>query len=760
MKGYWHIVALGIIMIQFYDHFDNIWFIGIFLCWLMLLFSLKRLPFKPFMVTLCCMGAIYAYDVEEITVSKEVKTDKQVTLEGVVKSTVSKNEKKLRFVFALTNSKQKVSVIYFPTSKKPQYPKTIRHGATCNITGKWDKPQMATNPGQFDFQKYLEKQQITEQFIISSLEDVQCEGSSYLQSLYDIRNHLFEKTARQLSDTTTSWLHALLIGSTDLLDEDLVELFREWGLSHILAISGLHVGLITSIMYMVLVKTNILTRESATWLLIVFLPMYAVIAGGAPSVWRSSLMVVMALLCQKYTQRLHTVDIISIVCILLLLIFPQNIFHVGFQFSFLVTIALLLSRQWILNTRSRWMQAFRISFISQMAILPIQLMYFYQFQPLSIVLNIVVIPYFSVFVIPLLCIILVCMLIGFPFVMALDSLFVSVHELFLHILQLTTSHISTLLLPGKIPLLFILIYYVLLFVMMYFIHHIRLKRAFITGVCIILLLLYIPIRPYLSAEGSVTMLDIGQGDAIVIELPYRKGVMFIDAGATFSFEDHKPTEKVFENVIKPYLYERGIQHIDAVFLSHEDLDHDGSVPFMLQKFSIDEIIVSPYYQPSDMMLDAWKLYGAKVNIVEAGKDYTIKGQRFKVLTPLIETDSANENSLVLHAKFAGKDFIFTGDIGVATEKQIMQSYPNLPIDVLKVGHHGSKTSTGEEFVKFYQPAFGMISVGRHNRYGHPAKQVIDVLEQENVHVLRTDKMGAIQFRFKEDEGYFYHFLIK
>src|SRR5699024_4984261 len=83
-----------------------------------------------------------------------------------------------------------------------------------------------------------------------------------------------------------------LIGSTDLLDEDLVELFREWGLSHILAISGLHVGLITSIMYMVLVKTNILTRESATWLLIVFLPMYAVIAGGAPSVWRSSLMVV------------------------------------------------------------------------------------------------------------------------------------------------------------------------------------------------------------------------------------------------------------------------------------------------------------------------------------------------------------------------------------------------------------------------------------------------------------------------------------
>src|SRR5699024_12860537 len=114
----------------------------------------------------------------------------------------------------------------------------------------------------------------------------------------------------------------------------------------------------------------------------------------------------------------------------------------------------------------------------------------------SIVFTILLLLYFAVVVIPLLCHILVFMLIGFPFVMALDSLFVSVHDLFLHILQLTTSHISTLLLHGKIHLLFILIYYVLLFVMMYFIHNIRLKRGFITGVCIILLLLYIPIRPY------------------------------------------------------------------------------------------------------------------------------------------------------------------------------------------------------------------------------------------------------------------------
>lgn len=760
MKGYWHITALGIVVIQLYLEFKVMWFIGIFLCWLMILFSLKRMPFKPFIITLYCMGAMYLFHIDKIAVSEVEVTEKQTTIEGRIKSAIEKNEKKLSFILELTNSKRQVSVVYFPILEIPLESKTLKHGATCKITGKWERPQVATNPGEFDFEKYLKKQNISQQFVLSSLDELECEGSSFLQKLYDIRNHLFEKTSTQLSSVTTSWLHALLIGSTDLLDADVIDLFREWGISHLLAISGLHVGLITSIIYMFLVKTNLLTKENATWLLIVFLPVYAVLAGGAPSVWRSSIMVVLALLFKKQVYRLHTVDIISIVCMFLLIIYPENIFHVGFQFSFLVTIALLLSKQWISNASSKWMQVFRISFISQMAILPIQLMYFYQFQPLSILLNIVVVPYFSAFVIPLLFIILLFVLIRFPFVTVLDDLFTYVHESFLQILQFITSHISTLLLPGKIPLLFILIYYMLLFVMMYFIHFVRLKRAFLTGLCCILLLVYLPLRPYLSSEGSVTMLDIGQGDAIVIELPYRKGVIFMDTGASFSFEDGKPTKKVFENIIKQYLYERGIQQIDAVFLSHEDMDHDGSLPFMLREFKIDEIVISPYYKPSDFMLEAWKKYEANINIVKAGTDYSIKGQHFKVLSPLIETDSANENSLVLHTDFSGKGFIFTGDIGVETERQIMQTYPNLQIDILKVGHHGSKTSTDEQFLKYYQPTYGLISVGRKNRYGHPAKQVVEVLEQENVHILRTDEMGAIQFRYKGNQGAFYQFLAK
>src|SRR5699024_4855991 len=138
VKGYWHITALGIVVIQLYLEFKVMWFIGIFLCWLMILFSLKRMPFKPFIITLYCMGAMYLFHIDKIAVSEVEVTEKQTTIEGRIKSAIEKNEKKLSFILELTNSKRQVSVVYFPTLEIPLESKTLKHGATCKITGKWE----------------------------------------------------------------------------------------------------------------------------------------------------------------------------------------------------------------------------------------------------------------------------------------------------------------------------------------------------------------------------------------------------------------------------------------------------------------------------------------------------------------------------------------------------------------------------------------------------------------------------------------------
>src|SRR5699024_3127718 len=189
-----------------------------------------------------------------------------------------------------------------------------------------------------------------------------------------------------------------------------------------------------------------------------------------------------------------------------------------------------------------------------------------------------------------------------------------------------------------------------------------------------LVVMYLAVRPYLSPFGIVTMLDIGQGDAFVIELPYRKGVIFMDAGASFSFEDFQPTEKVYEQIMKPYLYSRGISKIDTVFLSHEDIDHMGSFLYMIKDMDVDEIFISNYYELDAQTALQWKNKGAQIKQVSHGEEIIVCGQSFQTIAPMKDMNSPNENSLVIYTKLGGMRWLFTGDIGVDAEKEIIKTY--------------------------------------------------------------------------------------
>lgn len=764
MRGYWHFTAIAAAMSILTVYFHSYLFIIGFFLWLLFLYYFHRLKKLPIIVSfiLLLFFSIYIPDVDTLPFPDGSTAKEDVSFTGKIVRPPSITEKKAEWVMQDDQSHKKIAVIFFPGNETSHLDlknhSSFKQGAHCTVKGKLKPPSPARNPGQFDFQTYLFEQGISRQIIISSQHDMHCTGTSFFHNIYLSRTKLIDHINTTFSRYTSAWLNGLVFGDDSGIKEDVSDLFKRWSLSHILAISGLHVGLAVGILYFLFVKLNMLTKEKTQWLIICFLPFYTYLAGGEPSVQRASGMVLLLAILNKIKIRFSVTDALSIVFLLLIIFDKFIVYHVGFQLSFAVTFGLMLSGSWINKSESRLLQLLQISFISQLMILPLQLAYFSTFQPLSILLNVIVVPYFSLFVIPFMFFLLFLSFLPTIVTDSFDLLFVHIHRTFIVVLEKFDIYADFPFIIGDITITFAVFYYVLLFSLMRYIQRMDVNKAFAYGCCLSLLICCMAIRPYLSPVGSVTMLDMGQGDAYVIELPYRKGVIFMDAGANFSFEDFQADEKVYEYIIKPYLYSKGISKVDAAFLSHEDIDHMGSVPYMIKDIGVDEVIISDYYELEEQTASQWETYGTHIKRLSHKDGINVGGQRFEAVAPGENMNSPNENSLVLFSKIGGQRWLFTGDAGVQAEKEIMNSHSGLVADILKVGHHGSDTSTSEDFIKHLQPDYALISVGENNSYGHPSKKVLETLEKENVQIFRTDQHGAVQFRFKKGEGTFVKYL--
>ena len=759
MRGYWHIAALATVT----SIFGNYLFVIALFLWLIYLFYNERLGKLPLFIALTffLFFSLYIPTIEKTTSSPHIENTQQQVFHGKIVRPLLITPSKVDFIMTDETLNQKLLFIYFLNDdewlNQNKY-NDLAYGAKCIINGKIDQPSVSRNPGQFDFNHYLKSQGISNQVIIGSLADIQCEGSSLFNKIFLFRSNLLAYVSDSMSDETSAWLSALVLGDDALLEEKIVDLFQRWGLSHILAISGLHVGLIVGLVYFFIVKLGIVTKEKAQWIMIFFLPVYALIAGGQPSVWRASLMVLVFIVLNKMKLKLSMTDVLSMIFILLIIVDKYIIYHVGFQLSFAVTFGLILSKDLLSSTPSVFFQGLFISFISQMMILPIQLAYFSFFQPLSILVNVIVVPYFSLIVIPLLFLMLIFSPLFPFFIHIFDQAFSSMHHLFISWIKWIDKIANFPIVIGDFPMIMVILYFVVFYFCMHHLQKGKLVASFKYGILLTAVLMSLILRPYVSPVGTVTMLDIGQGDAFVIELPYRRGVFFVDAGAGFSFTDFKSNNKVFKHVIKPYLYSRGITKIDAIFISHEDIDHMGSVEFLVEEMSVDQIMISHYYELDVNHEKHWEENGAQITKVNAGETIMLGGQTFYVLGPVLDKNSANENSLVVYTSLGGMNWLFTGDIGKATERELLSSSRALPVDVLKVAHHGSNTSTDAWFVESIRPAYALVSAGVNNSYGHPAKDVLETLEDSGVYILRTDISGAIQFKYKENDGTFFKYL--
>ncbi|WP_345239785.1 DNA internalization-related competence protein ComEC/Rec2 [Pontibacillus salipaludis] len=666
-----------------------------------------------------------------------------VQINGVVKEDPTFTSDYTSFIFEHDQTKQKWNTFLFASLDH----RSVQIGSKCSLSGEVERHPFARNPGEFDYEAFMLHKGVRGTIIVDPSQ-LHCQGGSWYKELFSKRKEALDNLDQNLSPFTSSWVKALVFGEDRDLSEETIDLFQRWGLSHLLAISGLHVGLCIALFSYLTLRFSLLTKRKLIICLLFLLPIYILFAGGAPSVIRAVCMAEAAMLLSLMKKRWPMTDIISYLFCSILIFKPSLIHQLGFQFSFIVTFGILVSKKWISLSVHPIDSLLRISLLCQLIVLPLQLQSFYFFNPLSLLANLLFVPLMSIFVLPVCFIILAGVNILPPSLLQpLDAVFQKSLEIcFLTLRGMDEFDVEWV--TGQMSIVSILLFVIAFVWMMKRWEGGKQRQSFLWGVGLSFILIAEASVPFLFSPGRVTMLDIGQGDCFIIEWPNQQHVMMIDAAGVLE----EGEDDTFTRIIEPYLHQRGIKKVDTLLLTHADQDHIGAAEEVLTSFSVDTLITSPFFK-GDLPIkeEKWKK-------VSNGDRFVIEETVFDILYPIQESEDKNDNSLVMSFTLGGMAWMFTGDVGKEGEEDISSLADELDVDVLKVAHHGSDTSTGAQWLDTVTPKVALISAGLNNRYGHPHEQVIERLNKEGVKIIRTDQKGAVIYQFSGGTGTFYSHL--
>ena len=655
---------------------------------------------------------------------------------------------------------------YFRTEKeKRDFESMFRLGMVCAVPGSLEAPSPNRNPDAFNYQEYLYSQNI--HWILRSgqtpLKDCIADRPTIAERIKSIRLSGLRKIEASYLPESKGFAAALLFGDISTIEKPVYDAYKELSLVHILAISGLHVAALCAGLMFVLVRMGI-TREKAKLILVILMPVYAVLAGGAPSVLRACVMVMIFLCLSLCKIRGSAMEILLSVFLLLLAANPFYILNSGFQLSFFITFGLLASRDILgrLQMRGPLFQSLVLTVICQLCSMPIILFHFHQFSLYGFLLNIIYIPLFTVCLLPLTMVSFFWSFLQLPFqpffFNVMESLFRWSSDAAEIASQLPFSSLSF----AKPSLLFAMLLLCTILGLFYF-WNAGSKKWMIRTLILCISLLSIHYNEQLwSPYGEIIFIDVGQGDSILIKQPFGGGVYLIDTGGILRFgeEEWQKRSNVFEpgeHIVVPFLKSKGIRSIDKLILTHDDQDHIGGAVAVLNGIDVKEIVIPEVlkeeFRATALINEAVK-QEITVNMLKTGDGWKKRGDSFTVLHPDTHKGDSNESSLVLYARINGMKWLFTGDMGKESEAELTRERPRLEIDYLKVGHHGSNTSSSSDFIDSLRPKAAIISAGENNRYGHPHADVLETFDERGIHTFRTDEMGAVSYTYLFSRGTF------
>lgn len=655
--------------------------------------------------------------------------------------------------------------LHHPQEK--QFAHRLRRGMEITTTAKLTRPDPPRNPGAFDYRGYLRRQGI-HLLGEGNLRDVRIlSGVSSLHGQLDrLRDRLEERLDRLYPSDHAGLMKGMLLGNREAVPLEREEDFRSLGLIHLLAISGLHVGVFVGCLYGILTWVGV-TREKTSVVCLLGLPFYAILTGAGAPVIRAAVMAGMGLVAVILNRWKDSLSFFGLAALVMLWWNPYQLMEAGFQLSFVVTGALLVATgplsRWIPTPWPRFNQLTAVTLIAEVASFPLLIYHFHEFSILSFAVNGIVVPVMTALVIPLgmlsLGMGLFHVSFGFWPAWAASKLLSGVESLLSFPASWTLFRI-----PWAPPSgMWMAGYTGSVLYLLWAWSGGGLRRARHGGVSwIIAIAVVIGSLPGWAGgdqELRITFIDVGQGDATLIETPGGR-VILVDGGGTLPWqkEPWQRRRKEFEvgrEVLLPYLKYRGIRRVDWMVITHGDADHIGGLRAVVEEMTVEKVLRNPLPPGTDLeeeLMGKLSRQGTPVAISKPGTSWEPEpGIRLQVLHPPLadqKSRSDNDASIVLLLTAYGQSVLLPGDLEEPGEQQILERWYLPRIDFLKVGHHGSRTSTGEKWLETLRPREAIISVGRENRFGHPAPEVVDRLKTRGVRLWRTDHHGAVILRIR------------
>ena len=416
------------------------------------------------------------------------------------------------------------------------------------------------------------------------------------------------------------------------------------------------------------------------------------------------------------------------------------IYSVAFKYSYVISFYLITFNKIIERFKNYFIKILVTSLISFIVSIPITINTLFQINLLTPIINVIFVPLVSLLIFPLSLITLV--------IPKLDNLLVIFTNLMQN-LSLLIGKYNIIITMRYLNLFNFIFYYIMITIILICF----LYKKYYSILFLILQIMIFYVLNSFNSSNRVTFIDVGQGDSSLISLKNNGGNILIDTGGKIKYkiEKWKESKRKYDlanDTIIPYLKSEGVNKLNFLILSHGDFDHIGEAIKLVNNFKVDKVIFN-CGEYNDLEKDLIKvLEKKKIKYYSCIKELNVDNNKLYFLQT-DEYNDENNNSNVIYMKLNGYKFMFMGDAGIDKEKEILDNYNMSDIDVLKVGHHGSKTSSSGEFINEINPKYGVISVGKNNRYGHPNKETLDNLEKSKVY--RTDQDGSIMFKIKNNK---------
>jgi len=744
------------------------------------------------MITVCILGII-AYSLSAAYFpsdhyTRHIKPDRAVhTITGEIVSPLGRDPGRIAFVLAVDTIDGTHVTGRMRVSLRDDQA-IIGYGDILRMRGRLYEPGVFKNPGGFDYAAYLAQKNIYMTVSVKNAQQIEIinRGKGIFRTIQDWREQIRQSFLASTNGPGSAILQAMVLGEEGGLSDELRDRFMAAGVTHILSISGSHLGLVAILLFglarglLFFLPERLYNRltlsfdpkKAAAWLIIPPVMFYAFLAGGQTATLRSLVMILFglaALILDRENGLMHS---LAAAALLILIVNPQALFEISFQLSYLSVLSigyvvtfwndLQISSSTILQKlRNAVVLLVMISIAASLVTGPLVALYFNQLSLAGVISNMLVVPFAGFVVVPLG--LVSGMLSLLTSHLPLAGLNQGAADAFYGIVTFFSRLPGAEFHPPSPGIFSMVLYAVLLLSSAGYLRArllstarpleysmgipIRYKIGAIaagTGLIVIFVFSFLP-----RDDCRITFLDVGQGDCALVELPSGRSIL-IDGGGTFGnrFDTGR-------RIVAPYLRDRGIGTIDLVVLSHPHPDHMNGLISLAKMFPVAQVWTNgdnPKWPEHKEFLGVLRDRNIPASVVAADERITVLGEaRLRVLHPGPASsfgdgkDYVNENnrSLVVRIEVLDRTLLFTGDIHGEAEQALVQKPQDLRCDVLKIPHHGSRTSSTEEFLSRAEPTIAVASVGRKNRYRHPSEDVVERYERNGTRLYRTDRDGAV-----------------